>query len=228
MIEFATPAAPDRPDLRNVADLLATRAAAAPAHVAFQVRDGAAWRDVTTREFEDTVIAVAKGMVATGVEPGDAVAVIAATRYEWAVVDFASAYAGAVVVPLYPTSSESQAAAILADSRPVLAFAGEAVHADLLRVACAAAGIPALPIWSMDPAPGADLPALAARGADLPDSTSPSVARSPRPTTSPRSSTRPVPPARPRASSSPTGTWCASPSRCCTPTPRWSTSGRTR
>ena len=75
MIEFSTPAAPERPDLRNVSDLLASRAAAAPDHVAFQLPDGGAWRDVTTREFEDTVIAVAKGMVATGVEPGDTVAV---------------------------------------------------------------------------------------------------------------------------------------------------------
>ena len=68
--------------------------------MAFQLPDGGAWRDVTTREFEDTVIAVAKGMVATGVEPGDTVAVMAPTRYEWAVADFASAYAGAVVVRL--------------------------------------------------------------------------------------------------------------------------------
>lgn len=170
MIEFSTPAAPERPDLRNVSDLLASRAAAAPDHVAFQLPDGGAWRDVTTREFEDTVIAVAKGMVATGVEPGDTVAVMAPTRYEWAVADFASAYAGAVVVPLYPTSSVSQAAAIIADSQPVLAVAGEESHADLLRAACAEGCVGALPIWTMDPTPGADLAALIARGAEVADS----------------------------------------------------------
>ncbi|NCD21071.1 MAG: long-chain fatty acid--CoA ligase, partial [Actinobacteria bacterium] len=170
MIESSTPAAPARPDLRNVANLLASRAAAAPEHVAFQVRDGDAWRDVTTREFEDTVIAVARGMVATGVEPGDAVAVAAPTRYEWAVVDMACAYAGAVVVPLYPTSSVTQAADIIRDSQPVLAVAGEAVHAELLRAACAEGCVGALPVWTMDLTPGADLEALAARGADVPDS----------------------------------------------------------
>ncbi|MGM0386217.1 MAG: AMP-dependent synthetase/ligase [Actinomycetota bacterium] len=170
MIEFSTPAAPTRPDLRNVADLLASRAAAAPDHVAFQVRDGDIWRDVTTRNFEDTVIAVAKGMVATGVQPGDAVAVAAPTRYEWAVVDLASAYAGAVMVPLYPTSSVSQAADIIRDSQPVLAVAGAAAHAELLRAACAEGCVGALPVWTMDPTPGADLDALVARGADVPDS----------------------------------------------------------
>jgi len=170
MIEFSTPAAPEPPYLRNVADLLASRAEAAPDHVAFQVPDDGSWRDVTTREFEDTVIAVAKGMVATGVEPGDAVAVAAHTCYEWAVVDLASAYAGAVVVPLYPTSSVAQASAILADSRPVVAFAGDATRAELLSEACAGAGIGALPAWTMDPTPGSDLEALAGRGVEVPDS----------------------------------------------------------
>ena len=170
MIEFSTPAAPERPDLRNVADLLASRAAAAPDHVAFQVPDGDSWRDVTTREFEEYVVAVAKGMVAAGVEPGDVVAVAAPTRYEWAVVDLAGAYAGAVVVPLYPTSSVAQAAAIVADSRPVMAFAGEDTHAELLRDACAETDIATLPVWTMDPTPGSDLVALIALGGEVPDS----------------------------------------------------------
>jgi len=168
MIEISTPAVPES-SFRNTTDFLVARAANHAAHVAFQVRTGNGWRDVTTREFADTVTSVAKGLIAVGVRPGNAVAVVAETRYEWAVVDMATWYAGAVVVPVYPTSSVVQAAGILADSAPVLAFVGSAVHADLVRSGCAAAELPAIPTWSMDAAPGADLEALAARGADVAD-----------------------------------------------------------
>src|SRR5659263_75533 len=126
MIEISTPAVPES-SFRNTTDFLVARAANHAAQVAFQVRTGNSWRDVTTREFADTVTSVAKGLIAVGVRPGNAVAVVAETRYEWAVVDMATWYAGAVVVPVYPTSSVVQAAGILADSAPVLAFVGSAL-----------------------------------------------------------------------------------------------------
>ena len=63
---------------------------------------------MSARAFADEVTAVAKGLVARGVEPGDRVAIMSRTRYEWTVVDFAVWAAGAVGVPVYETSSAEQ------------------------------------------------------------------------------------------------------------------------
>lgn len=54
-------------------------------------------------------IALAKGLVASGVEPGDKIGLMAKTRYEWTLIDFATpSNAGAVLVPIYETSAPSQ------------------------------------------------------------------------------------------------------------------------
>lgn len=100
----------------NVADLLAERASRTPDHVLFQVPEGGSWRPVTAAGFEERVVAVAKGLIAAGIEPGDRIGLLSSTRYEWSVVDFAAWYAGAMVVPVYETSSPAQVRHILADS----------------------------------------------------------------------------------------------------------------
>lgn len=106
------PADPDA----NIADLLVTRVAETPDRAIFSVPEGAGWRDVTAREFEDQVIALAKGFVAAGLRPGDKVGFIARTTYQWTLVDFALHYAGVVMVPVYETSSPDQVQWILSDS----------------------------------------------------------------------------------------------------------------
>nr|WP_228771461.1 long-chain fatty acid--CoA ligase [Actinokineospora iranica] len=84
--------------------------------IAFRRRVDGSWIDVTTKDFAAHVLAVAKGLIASGLEPGDRVALLAATRYEWTLVDFAVWAAGCVTVPVYETSSAEQVAWILADS----------------------------------------------------------------------------------------------------------------
>ncbi|AIA04404.1 long-chain acyl-CoA synthetase [Streptomyces noursei ZPM] len=74
------------------------------------------WRDVTAAEFAAEVRAVAKGLIAHGLRPGDRLAIMARTTYEWTLLDFAAWAAGLVTVPLYPTSSAHQAQWILHDS----------------------------------------------------------------------------------------------------------------
>lgn len=74
------------------------------------------WRSVTLREFETQVAEVAKGLAASGVEPGGKVGLMASTRYEWALFDFAIMAAGGVTVPIYPSSSSSQVAWIASDA----------------------------------------------------------------------------------------------------------------
>lgn len=60
---------------------------------------------VSAAQLDAQVVAVAKGLVAMGIEPGDLVGIMARTRYEWTLLDFAIWVAGAVSVPLYETSS---------------------------------------------------------------------------------------------------------------------------
>ncbi|MFK4100987.1 AMP-dependent synthetase/ligase [Streptomyces sp. NPDC019531] len=77
------------------------------------------WADVTAARFADEVLAVAKGLIAEGLAPGDRLAVMARTVYEWTLLDFAAWAAGLVTVPIYPTSSVFQARWILQNSGAV-------------------------------------------------------------------------------------------------------------
>ena len=128
-----------------------------------QFTDGE-WHDVTISEFHDQVRAAAKGLLAHGVEPGDAVAVLAKTRYEWTVIDYAIWWIGAVTVPIYETSSAAQIAWILSDCEAVLVFYDSDLHAEHLSTV--RADLPALtnvlPISSV-------LTQLATSGVDVSD-----------------------------------------------------------
>ncbi len=90
------------------------------------------WVSVTAGEFLAEVYEVAKGLVAAGVEPGDRVAILANTRYEWQLVDFAIWAAGAASVPIYPTSSMHQIQWILEDSGAKIAFTETRDHTQLI------------------------------------------------------------------------------------------------
>ncbi len=80
------------------------------------------WVNVTSREFIREVFDTAKGFVAAGVQPGDRVVLMASTRYEWTLLDFAIWAAGGIVVPIYPSSSLSQVRWIVEDSGAVFAI----------------------------------------------------------------------------------------------------------
>ncbi|MEU5522455.1 long-chain fatty acid--CoA ligase [Streptomyces sp. NPDC047860] len=104
----------------SLADLPFDNANAEPDAVVLsrKTADGS-WRDVTAARFAAEVMAVAKGLIAEGLMPGDRIAVMARTIYEWTVLDFAAWAAGLVTVPIYPTSSVFQARWILHDSGAV-------------------------------------------------------------------------------------------------------------
>ncbi|WP_172120983.1 AMP-dependent synthetase/ligase [Actinomyces faecalis] len=77
---------------------------------------GGRWRDMPARSFRAHVREVAAGLVAQGMQAGDAVAIMAHTSYEWTLLDFAIWEAGCVVVPVYETSSAEQTSWILTDA----------------------------------------------------------------------------------------------------------------
>ena len=149
----------------NVADLLAQRAARTPDLVLFQVPEGDAWRPVTAAAFRRRVVEVAKGLVAAGVQPGDRIGLLSSTRYEWSVVDFAAWYAGALVVPVYETSSPAQVRHILEDSGACAVVVETAEH--WTRVDEVLPDLPAVrSVWQLHLG---DLDKLAASGRDVAD-----------------------------------------------------------
>ncbi|MFI9153636.1 AMP-dependent synthetase/ligase [Streptomyces sp. NPDC053367] len=117
----------------SLADLPFENAGADPAHrvLSRRMADGS-WQDVTAAEFAAQVLAVAKGLIAEGLVPGDRLAVMARTCYEWTLLDFAAWAAGLVTVPLYPTSSAFQARQILQDSGTVALVTETAAQAGTL------------------------------------------------------------------------------------------------
>ena len=116
----------------NLTDLVVKRLGANPAQVVYAVQntqdvDNLSWSEVTAFEFLAQVRKLAKGLIATGVKPGDLIAVMSATSYQWALIDQAIWFAGAISVPIYETSSPSQVAHILSDSGAKTIFvAGQA------------------------------------------------------------------------------------------------------
>jgi long-chain acyl-CoA synthetase len=146
--EFSTPLTIDVRATGNLTDDVVVNAREAAEAVVFSRRTGSGWADVTAAEFLGEVGAVAKGLIASGIEPGDRVALISKTRYEWTLLDYAIWFAGAVTVPIYETSSADQIEWILRDSeaRAVVVETDEHVG----RVGEVRAGLPALnQLWSI-------------------------------------------------------------------------------
>lgn len=114
----------------NITDLLVNRVKATPSLNLFSIETKpGVWVDLTAKEFETRVIEVAKGLVAAGIQPGQAVAIMSRTRFEWALIDFAIWYAGAVSVPVYESSAPSQIEWILSDADCVALFVETDEHA---------------------------------------------------------------------------------------------------
>jgi long-chain acyl-CoA synthetase len=127
--EFSVPAITEVGPDESLTDLLATNVAGHGDEVGFRRRRDGQWQDVTWKQFGAEVAGVAKGLIASGVEPGDRVGLQAKTRYEWTVLDFAIWTAGGVVVPIYETSSPDQVAWILSDAGVTVLVVENAEHA---------------------------------------------------------------------------------------------------
>jgi AMP-dependent synthetase/ligase len=80
------------------------------------------WQPIHAQQFHQMVTNLAKGMIASGIRPGDRVGIMSRTRFEWTVIDFAIWYAGAVSVPVYETNAAAQAAWALSHSEAVAIF----------------------------------------------------------------------------------------------------------
>jgi long-chain acyl-CoA synthetase len=148
----------DIPATASLADVVFTRASQDPhAVIMRKLSDGnGRWEDVTAGEFRDEVTRLAKGLIAAGVEPGDRVALMSRTRYEWTLIDYAIWAAGGVTVPVYETSSAYEVEWILSDSGARAAFAETSKHAETIGEVRSNA--PALEqVWPIEGTSGQDL-----------------------------------------------------------------------
>ena len=166
MREFSVPASVRVDDGDTLSDAVFALADEHPGAVALRRRVGDAWADVTYAAFTAEVVAVARGLIASGIEPGDRVGLLSRTRYEWTLFDYAIVVAGAVTVPIYETSSGDQVAWILTDSGAKAVIVEDDRHA--ATVTCTEDAPEH--VWRIEPEgdwPGA-VQMLTTRGASVP------------------------------------------------------------
>ncbi|MFJ8601808.1 AMP-dependent synthetase/ligase [Streptomyces shenzhenensis] len=150
MREFTNPPMASAPPVGGLADVVFEHAVRDPLHIALGRKDEQGrWRDVTSAEFRDEVLALAKGLLARGVRFGDRVAVMSRTRYEWTLFDYALWTIGAQVVPVYPTSSAEQCFWMLYDAEVSAAVVEHEDHA--MTIATVIDRLPQLrQLWQLD------------------------------------------------------------------------------
>ncbi|WP_016700351.1 AMP-dependent synthetase/ligase [Actinoalloteichus spitiensis] len=159
MREFTVPASSTVQEEENLTDVVWANADRFAGAVSLRRRVRGAWVDVTASEFAAEVVAAARGLVAAGLHPGDRVALMSRTRYEWTLFDFAVWTAGGVTVPVYETSSPEQIRWILSDSGARLVVVESDEH--LRRLGEVRGDLPRLAsVWRFDdPAAVGDAPA---------------------------------------------------------------------
>ncbi|MFE7529909.1 AMP-dependent synthetase/ligase [Kitasatospora sp. NPDC057542] len=167
MLDFSLPALYQVPSGGNLADPVHRNAEEHPDLAVLSRKVDGQWQELTSVQFLAEVHATAKGLIAAGVEPGDRVAIMSRTRYEWTLLDFAIWTAGAITVPVYETSSAEQVEWILGDSGAVAVITETDQH---VRVVDEVRDrLPQLKrTWQIE---GGAIAALAEAGQDVPDAT---------------------------------------------------------
>ncbi|MHA6795360.1 AMP-dependent synthetase/ligase [Pseudonocardia bannensis] len=173
MREYSVPTTIRVGEEENLVDAVYDNAERHAAAVLFRRRGSeGSWTDLTAAEFAEQVTAVARGLIAAGVAPGDRVALLSRTRFEWTLIDYAILAVGGVTVPIYETSSAEQISWILSDSGAVAIVVESEKHRGLVdNVSGSLAELKR--IWQIEPpaaspsTPGA-IDELVALGSDTP------------------------------------------------------------
>ncbi|MFZ0122542.1 MAG: AMP-dependent synthetase/ligase [Pseudonocardiaceae bacterium] len=173
MREFTVPATTTVDNDENLTDVVWANAERFAGSTSFRRRIDGGWIDVTAREFAGQVSAVAKGLIAAGIEHGDRIALMSKTRYEWTLLDYAIWAAGGSTVPIYETSSAEQVEWILSDSGAKAVVVESPTHREMVQDLVDRLGEPAL-VWQIDATtgsgkPGAAIDELTALGAAISD-----------------------------------------------------------
>ncbi len=110
---------------------------------ALRYQGGAALRSISYSELGEHSRAIARGLIALGIEGGDVVALLCSTRVEWTLCEAGAVCAGAVVAPIYHTSSPEECLHVLAHSEARLVFCEDAAQVakiEQIRADCPALG----------------------------------------------------------------------------------------
>jgi len=160
MRSYELPSLVETAATENITDLLLNRVRKTPNIPLFAIeKSPGVWTDVIAKDFLEQVEDLAKGFIATGIRPGDAVAIMSRTRYEWALVDYALWFAGAVSVPIYETSAPAQIEWVLSDSNSVALFVETSEH--LNRYETIKGSVPSVKqVWKFDDDPLVKLVAM--------------------------------------------------------------------
>ncbi len=118
--------------LPTVAQMFVERVAKTPGREAFRYPRGDGWESVTWQQVNDQVMPIAAGLIALGINPGDRVALISSTRYEWVAVDYGVLCAGAATTTVYPTTIAPDVAYIVGNSGSRLVVAEDQSQVDKL------------------------------------------------------------------------------------------------
>jgi long-chain acyl-CoA synthetase len=150
---LSTPAPAAGVERRTIGRLWRDAFAAGRPLPAYLAEEDGAWREVSWDEAARAVEELANGLLALGVRKGDAFAILANTRLEWVLFDYALASVGAVTAPIYANSSAADCAYVLEHSDAV----GVLCEDDDQRAKVAGAGLAHVLTFS-------DLEDLRARG----------------------------------------------------------------
>ncbi|MHA6799012.1 AMP-dependent synthetase/ligase [Bounagaea algeriensis] len=170
MREFNAPATATVADDENLTGMVWENAERYGDNVSFRRQVGGEWVGITAAEFAEQVLAVAKGFIAAGLNPGDRIGLMSQTRYEWNLFDFAIWASGCVTVPIYETSAADQAEWIMSDSGARAVIVETEQHR--AELASVWESLPeATHLWQIEPGEDASgaVSELTARGADLAD-----------------------------------------------------------
>ncbi|MCV7347117.1 AMP-dependent synthetase/ligase [Mycolicibacterium rhodesiae] len=132
MREYTVPASFTIGEHDNVVSSVYDHERTDPSYVIVQRLVDGGWTDVTCAEVAAQIRSAALGLIAEGVQAGDRVAILSATRYEWVILDYAILSVGGVTVPIYETSSAEQIRWVLQDSGAVLVFTETESHAQMV------------------------------------------------------------------------------------------------
>ncbi|WP_370737661.1 AMP-dependent synthetase/ligase [Actinomyces minihominis] len=123
---------PIDPEL-SIPQLIFDREAARPHQVMVERLIRGEWHEVTAEEYINHVVKLGRGLYGLGVRPGDRVAILGATSYEWSAFDMAILSIGAVTIPIYESDSALQIAHILTDSQACIVITDTVQQAELVE-----------------------------------------------------------------------------------------------
>jgi len=119
--------------ISTINDLFCRVTAVADPHAVLWQDEFGQWQPISSDQIYQRVRALGESLLGWGAKKGDRIAIVAENRWEWAVTDFATLAIGAADVPIYPTLTGEQIAALVSDAGCRIAFVSTRQQFDKLN-----------------------------------------------------------------------------------------------